>query len=230
MKKGKKTRLKENSLKTDKYLKEKTNRDDKKMDFFHEILILIVSLLHGSLFFILADQLIDLINSFSFLELSSLIFCFALFFRIFQTHLLAAIKYTEKWSLKPLDFVMVFITALFEYLLFSSEDIQSNGKDVYYHIIFIFCIFGIIGYFVTYKRTYKNYKKSGKKNELKIQAINIFCILFIGLLSIIGYVIYPIYPIITTVMNLFSAFMLFININLSIRLSKKQLNDILKID
>ena len=81
----------------------KGRQNQKQLSFFYEILVLIVSLLHGTLFFSLAEKTIDLINSFTLIGLSYLTFFFAIFLRIFQTHILAAIKYTEKWDFKPLD-------------------------------------------------------------------------------------------------------------------------------
>lgn len=63
---------------------------------FRDVLVLIVSLLHGSLFFVLGDKTIDLINNFSFLKLSFLLFryffhyivlCWVLYcFQIMQTY------------------------------------------------------------------------------------------------------------------------------------------------
>lgn len=201
-----------------------------KLDFFHEILVLIVSLLHGTLFFILADKLLELINNFSIFRLSVLAFHYSLFLRIFQTHLLAAIKYTKKWVFKPMDFIMVFITALFEYILFYNEKIKSNREDWYYYSIFAFCLFGVIGYYITYQRTRKNYNGDGKRTELRIQFTNIFCILLVNILNLIGYFHIYTNENIVAIMNFSSFFIIMINIYISLNLSKSQLKEMLKME
>lgn len=208
---------------------EKQPTKQQRLNFFYEVLILIVSLLHGTLFFLLAEKVIDLINRFSILNLSYIIFFFSLFFRIFQTHLLAAVKYTEKWTFKPMDFVLVFFTALFEYILFSYEQILANSKQWYFYLILSFCFFGIIGYFTTYMRTRNSYEKDKKNLELRIQTINMICIFVIGVLHLICYlklystVFNPVF------VNFVSAIVLLLNIYFSLLLSKEQLRNFLYI-
>ena len=159
---------------------------------FRDTFLLIVSLLHGSLFFVLGDKTINIINAFNIIDLSRLIFFYSLFFRVFQTHLLAAVKYNVKWTLNPLDFIMVFMTSLFEYLLFSHEKIVVAGTDIYNSLIMFFCLFGFIGYIFTYLKTYKNFDSKEQKTERRIQIINIVCIAVVGILHVIYY--YQIVP------------------------------------
>lgn len=201
----------------------------KTLSFFYDVLVLIVSLLHGTLFFVLADKLIELINHFSVLELSFLMFFFSLFLRIFQTHILAAVKYTEKWVFRPMDFIMVFSTALFEYLLVNNEKIKNNREEWYYYTIFAFCAFGVIGYFITYRRTYNNYDGIEKFAELHIQMINIVCILIVGILNLFNY--FHIFSQCITVpfVNFVSAGVLVLNIYFSLHLSKNQIKDLINI-
>lgn len=199
------------------------------LSFFYDILVLIVSLLHGTLFFVLADRMIELINNFSVLDLSFLLFFYSLFLRIFQTHILAAVKYTEKWVFRPMDFIMVFSTALFEYLLINNEQIRNSKEEWYYYTIFAFCLFGIIGYFITYRRTCKNYNGIEKSLEMYIQIINIVCILIVGILNSFNYFHLFTQCITVSFVNFFSAGVLVINIYLSLRLSKNQIKDLIKI-
>lgn len=208
---------------------ERQHSKQQRLNFFYEVLILIVSLLHGTLFFVLAEKVIDLINQFTMIDLSYLIFFFSLFFRIFQTHLLAAVKYTEKWTFKPMDFVLVFFTALFEYILFSYERISASSKQWYFYLIFAFCFFGIIGYFTTYIRTRNSYKRDKKNLELRIQIINMICIFVIGALHLVCYL--KLYPSIfnSIFINFISAIILLLNIYLSLLLSKEQLKNFLYI-
>lgn len=208
---------------------EKQPTKQQQLNFFCEVLILIVSMLHGTLFFVLAEKVIELVNQFSITNLSYLIFFFSLFFRIFQTHLLAAIKYTEKWTFKPMDFVLVFFTALFEYILFSYERILANSSQWYFYLIFAFCIFGIIGYFITYIRTRNSYENNKKSLELHIQVINMTCIFIIGMLHLVCYL--KLYSVIFNLVfiNFISAIIFLINIYFSLLLSKEQLKSFLYI-
>lgn len=184
---------------------------------FREVLVLIVSLLHGSLFFVLGDKTIDLINNFSFLKLSFLLFYFSVFFRIFQTHILAAFKYADIWKINPLDFIPVFLSSLFEYLLFMHEHLEIKGYDVYNSLIFIFCGFGLIGYLFTFLKTFSGFSTEVIVQENKIQTINLICIILIALVHFGNY--YLGYPNVF-LRNIFSTIILYINIFLSISLSK----------
>ncbi|MCM1233189.1 MAG: hypothetical protein NC489_23980 [Ruminococcus flavefaciens] len=199
------------------------------LSFFYDVIVLMVSLLHGTLFFLLADRMIELINNFTVLELSFLVFFFSLFLRIFQTHILAAVKYTEKWVFRPMDFVMVFFTAFFEYLLINNKRITNRREEWYYYVIFAFCLFGVIGYIITYRRTYKQYNGIEKSAELHIQIINIVCIIVVGILNLFNY--FHIFPKYITVpfVNFFPSGVLLFNIYLSLRLSKEQIKDLIKI-
>lgn len=192
-------------------------------EFFYEILVLIVSLLHGELFFVLVDRTISLINNYSITDLSLLLFFFTLFFRIFQTHLLAAVKYTEKWSFKPLDFILVFITAAFEYIMFCNDRIIHNPTRWYYYSIFCFCVFGIAGYIITYCRTCSRYSGREKPSEIKLQVINGICVFIIGALHFSLY--FGIAPLFINqiLVNFASSLILLINIFLSLNMSKAQL-------
>lgn len=204
-----------------------TDKENKR-SFFYDILILIVSLLHGTLFFVLAEKVVELINNFSVIKLSYLLFFFAIFLRIFQTHILAAVKYTEKWLFRPMDFIMVFLTALFEYILFNNSEILGASTEWHFYTVFAFCLFGIVGYFVTYRRTYKDYEGADRKSERLIQLINIICILAVGVLKVLSYLY--IFPecINISLPNFLSAGILVLNIYLSLRLSGRQINKIIK--
>ncbi len=207
----------------------KSKKEQSRLSFFYEVLVLIVSLLHGTLFFSLADRTIDLINHFSLLNLSYLLFFFSLFFRIFQTHLLAAVKYTEKWTFKPMDFLLVFFTALFEYILFSKEEIVYDPHKWYFPLIFVFWLFGALGYLTTYIRTRKSYQGKNRTLELRLQIINILCISIIGALHLLCY--FEFAPIIFNIIhiNLTSFVVFIINIYFSLSFSKEELKNVLHI-
>lgn len=198
------------------------------LNFFHESLFLIVSLLHGSLFFLLCEKILDLINNFSLSKASYLLFLFCVFFRIFQTHLLAAIKYTNKWVFKPLDYILVFGTSLFEYLMFSIDRIQKNQHYWYYSLLFLFCFFGVIGYALSYIRTRKSFSLQEKKKERILQCLNILCIILVGAINAIYYFVFYRKDFAIVISNASSSIVLLINILLSLSLSKDQLRFFIK--
>lgn len=203
--------------------------EDNKPSFFYDMLVLIVSLIHGTFFFVLAEQLLTIINSFSIIALSYLIFYFSLFLRIFQTHILAAVKYTEKWIFRPMDFVLVFCTAIFEYLIFYNEKIINHRQEWYYFTIFTFCLFGAIGYLITYLRTKNDYKGKEKNDEMHIQIINIICVVIVGILNLLCYLEVLSQFLLVPVVNFASSIVLTVNIYLSLKLSKNQIKKIIKV-
>lgn len=78
---------------------------------FKTIFLLIISLLYGTLFFFLCENTINIVQQYSKVELSILCLQIAMYFRIIQTHLLAAIKYSKNWRIKSFDFLLIFLTA-----------------------------------------------------------------------------------------------------------------------
>lgn len=144
-----------------------------------------VSLLHGSLFFTIAGNTIELINAFTYYKLSILLFDYAIFLRVFQTHILAAIKYDRKWDIRPLDYVWLFCTALFEYILFNSKEINGWNDTIRNYVIIGFCTVGIIGYALSYFRTKDQYHEHDKASEQVIQSTNIMFLAIIGGIHIV---------------------------------------------
>ena len=208
---------------------DKKTIEEDRPSFFYDMLVLIVSLIHGTFFFVLAERLVNIINDFSVVRLSYLLFYFSLFLRIFQTHILAAVKYTEKWVFRPMDFLLVFSTALFEYLIFYNEEINNCRQEWYYFTIFAFCLFGTIGYLLTYLRTKNDYNGKEKSDELLIQLINIVCVVVVGVLNLFCYLNVWSQLISVSFVNFSSSILLVLNIYLSLRLSKNQLNKIIKV-
>ncbi len=186
---------------------------------FREILFLLVSLIQGSLFFILAEQTVSLINSFSLECFSNLIFFYVILFRILQTHLLAAIKYDNKWDVNPFDFILVFITAILEYILFSYEQIQVSNMDVYYITLLVFCVFGAIGYLITYMRTCKNTKNYAKTERI-VHMNNILSLVIIAIIYGVFYCNGIINPTSIIIRNIIATTILGRNIYISIKLSR----------
>ena len=81
---------------------------------FKTIFLLLVSLLHGSLFIFLCERTLRMFENFSWQQLSVEVLFYAIFFRMLQTQILAALKYGGVWRVRPFDFILVFVTVLFE--------------------------------------------------------------------------------------------------------------------
>jgi len=177
-----------------------------------------VSLLYGNLFFILCRKTLELINNFSFESLSCLCFSFCIFFRIFQTHILAALKYSNSWKLQPLDFILTFVTALFGYVLFEYEKIETLPPTFPIYLIISFCIFGIVGYAITYLRTCQFLESEVRRTERRLHATNISCLLVIGVLFAITLFLNS--EAMRLITNIISSFVLLVNIYLSIWYSR----------
>ena len=103
-----------------------------------------------------------------------------MFFRIIQTHLLAAIKYPRMWKIKPFDYILVFLTAFFEYILLSYKNFDFDNEIFISILLILFSVYGIIGYALTYlsiKKGLTNNKELRK--ERKIHIINITVLIII---------------------------------------------------
>jgi len=150
--------------------------DDPKIGY-KELYLIVISIIHGSLFFIFLDKLNEGYKDFNFLNISFYIFIFCVFLRIFQTQVLAAIRYENKWKLKIFDFVVIFVIGAFEYFLMQLLDNSNFNKEKIYVYFICFGIVGIIGYVFTYL----SIKKSNEDNikEKNIQLINILALIII---------------------------------------------------
>lgn len=201
-----------------------SDKKEESPSIYREAFLLIVSLLHGSIFFILADKVIPIIKDFSLLKLSFLLFFFSLFFRIFQTHSLAAISYAGKWKFHPFDFMLVFVTALFEYVLFSLDESTLSKEPIYFHLVCGFALFGIVGYFFTYLKARGKQFPDEQKGEFYIQAINMSCLSVMGVLQELVFDnVIPKEPCYISCVNIVSSLILFANIWSSVHLSKNHL-------
>lgn len=185
---------------------------------FKSIFLLIISLLHGTLFFFLCEKTINLVQDYSKIELSILCLQIAMYFRIIQTHLLAAIKYSENWSIKSFDFLLVFLTAFFEYILIHIDTLGGEITISTSVAILIFSLYGVFGYFISLQRVKQRISnRSIKKVEMKIQGINIFVLLVVSVLYTVVILCADNF---FTLANFITAMLLFVNIYTSMHYSK----------
>lgn len=151
---------------------------------YKEIYLLILSLLQGSLFFVLIDNVNIFKKKVDVYTISFYILACIIFFRIFQSQMLAALKYDEKWDFKALDFVVVFIFAMFEYYLFDFIGRTANLQKIYLFII-VFALMGAVGFWYTLKSLKKKYQP----RERELQILNIAITLLIAIIAVVGYLI-----------------------------------------
>lgn len=147
---------------------------------FKALFLLIISLLHGNLFIALSDRLVSNLPIMTLDQVATFILCYALFFRVLQTQLLAALKYDTAWLFRPFDFLLVFITALFEYIVFVHDRLPWFTSLHLAGLLVGFALFGILGYATTLVRVRRSLRDSERRRETLIQMINIGVLIVIG--------------------------------------------------
>lgn len=187
---------------------------------FKDLFILLISILHGELFFLITNYSLDILENFNLIKLSKIILFYSVFFRIFQTQLLAALKYDRVWKVKIYDFIIVFITVLFEFLFFSVFYKETYPFIKGYILMIIFALFGIFGYVHTFFM-YKRGTTKLSKSEKKIQTINI-CILIIVLMLSAWVILYP-SLIMIMIFNYIISILLLLNIGFSLTISDEKI-------
>lgn len=137
-------------------------------------MIIIVSIIQGLIFTSIADKLIKLTREFVLVDLGGIILCTAILLRIFQTHLLAAYRYVSVWDVHVIDFVLIFVIGMFEYVLFSYVDPGKSDYQAFYFVLLCFSILGSLGYLRAYFAIRDaKYAPAVRTIELMIQKLNI---------------------------------------------------------
>lgn len=157
------------------------SKDKDRLHFndFKEVYLFILSIVHGGLFFIFLEHLNKILyRGVNHKNIALVLFLFVLFLRIFQSQLLAALKY-QSWKLYFIDLFVVFTTATLEHqiILFSS----NNEVSDFIFLVRTMAILGILGYLYTYIKV----KKHSSGREGTLHSINILVLLAILLLSFI---------------------------------------------
>ena len=196
-----------------KHNKKIKNNLEKISENYKELFILLISILHGELFFVITDYTVEIINNYNGLQFSKIVLFYAIFFRIFQTQLLAALKYDGIWNVHAFDYIIVFITIFFEYIFFKYYYL-ANTSNIYGNaFIVLFALFGIFGYLHTYL-TYSKSVNYKNKKEKKIQTINIIFLVVIIILELLTILFYSSHWIIVS--NILVSVMLITNVYISL--------------
>lgn len=141
---------------------------------FRTLFLLLVSLLHGNLFIALTERTLVISEQGLTLALATtIVLNYAVFFRVLQSQLAAAMKYDAAWRVNPFDYLLVFITAIFEYTLFTHDRFSWASEEIRLWLIVGFAIFGAISYALTYLRTRRSLTGDERRDERTIQLLNI---------------------------------------------------------
>lgn len=152
---------------------------------FKTLYLLILSLLHGNIFFALTESMLIASEKGTDAAYWSLVvFNYVIFFRILQSQLMAALKYDSRWTLGVFDYLVVFLTCLFEYVLFTRVRFSWGGDDFFLRLILGFAAFGAFGYLLTYLRTRRRLPKRIRRVELVLQSTNILVLVVVGGLAL----------------------------------------------
>lgn len=152
---------------------------------FKTLYLLILSLLHGNIFFALTESMLIASEKGADATYWSLVvFNYVIFFRILQSQLMAALKYDSRWTLGVFDYLVVFLTCLFEYVLFTRVRFSWGGEDFFLRLILGFAAFGAFGYLLTYLRTSGRLPKRIRRVELVLQSTNVLVLVVVGGLAL----------------------------------------------
>ena len=140
---------------------------------FRGLFFLLVSLLHGTLFFTLLGETLSMAESASLAFWSAAAVNFAVFFRVLQSQLAAALRYDQHWSLAPFDFIAVFIAAGLEYLLFVHQGFSWGGEHFRLVLVAAFGLFGALSYVGTFARVKSGLQSGQRMGELLFHGSNV---------------------------------------------------------
>lgn len=140
---------------------------------FRSLFLLIVSLLHGNIFIALTERVTSQVEpSSGWMFWTTTVFYYVLFFRIIQSQLAAAMKYDSAWRVSPFDYLVVFLTAIFEYVLFTHDRFQWASDLFRLRLLLGFSLFGAASYVFTYLRTRDEVGTLERVSERHIQSLN----------------------------------------------------------
>jgi len=196
---------------------------------FENVLLLLISILHGALFLIVCENGLAVIKNFSHLQLSILFLQFAVFFRVLQTYVLAAFSYGSMWEIDPFDIFIVFITVAFEYALFKVDTYTEKQIKAISLLVVFFSASGALTYYNAYRKVTKTCDKKLVKKERIIQLINITTLIVIFILYFIPMIIESgprhVAELYIIIANYFASGILVANIYSSIKLTLSPLHD-----
>lgn len=182
---------------------------------FRGLFFLLVSLLHGSLFFSLVESLLSRGEFFSLSFWTSAFVNLSVFFRVIQSQLAAALKYGRYWSMRPFDFISVFLAVLMEYLLFCHYRYPWGSGNFRSVLLTIFCIFGTLSYIGSLLRVRRKLGAKDLADERRIQLFNVATMACCTLLCVLNLALSRIIPLWPLEIMLGCAILL--NLNVSMR-------------
>ena len=160
-------------------------------DLFENIVLLLLSVLHGSLYLELCSNTLNLIKKHDIMSISIIVLQYAVYFRVFQSYILAAIDYKDKWDIKPFDYLIIFLTILPEYFFLKVFEITSYIIPFTCIVLVVFSIAGVATYINAYRKVKGRIRNRIKRRkERKIQMINATSLCVVSTLYITVLIIY----------------------------------------
>ena len=147
------------------------------LSYYKSLFLLIISLLHGTLFFTVLERLT--ITAPWELGLGDIL-----------THLLYVVVYlysARLWQFSLSDLILVFGAVSFEYLLFNSRKVYWIGSDGELILILVFAIFASVSYLMSYLRVCSGLNTKIKRSEMRIQISNVVAMVLVGTIALTLY-------------------------------------------
>jgi hypothetical protein len=157
---------------------------------FRGLFFLLVSLLHGTLFFVLLGETLKAVESGSLYFWSATAVNFAVFFRVLQSQLAAALKYDMHWRLGPFDFIAVFVAVGLEYTLFVHSGYDWGDESFRLILIAIFGIFGALSYVGTFSKIQQGLTSQERLVEIATHGSNVL-LMVACVFTALGALIWP---------------------------------------
>ena len=158
------------------------------LSYYKSLFLLIISLMHGTLFFTVLERLtITAPWELGLGDILTHLLYAVVYLRVFQSQVSAAIKYDRLWQFSLSDFILVFGAVSFEYLLFNSRKVYWIGSDGELILILVFAIFASVSYLMSYLRVRSGLNTKTKRSEMRIQISNVAAMVLVGTIALTLY-------------------------------------------
>lgn len=165
-----------------------TENAEQGLSYYKSLFLLIISLLHGTLFFSVLERLtITAPWELGLGDILTHLLYAVVYLRVFQSQVSAAIKYDRVWQFSLSDLILVFGAVSFEYLLFNSRKVYWIGSDGELILILVFAIFASVSYLMSYLRVRSGLNTKIMRSEMRIQISNIVAMVLVGTIALTLY-------------------------------------------
>ena len=192
-------------------------------DNWVNIILTVVSIIQGLAFNNLVPKLPDILgytrDTLNFCLLAHFILSFVLILRVFQTYVTAALEYDD-WMPSFRDAFLIFIIGAFEYLLFSTLNVDHFIPSQFYIMLIMITVIALAGYInAAIMIKGKQPRKRRYEREIHLQSVNIVCLIEVFAYSLILAFLSPAATNIIAVFALIITAILAFNIYYSLRVT-----------